>query len=75
VSYFADIAFTHLDVDTYLTDGRHLYRVVAPRVGREDDQKAELEDCLTLTTELYSPDDLWLMELRLVQPERPLALV
>jgi hypothetical protein len=73
MSYFADIAATHLDVDTYLTDGCHLYRVVVPWVGREDQQKAELEDCFTLATDLYSPDDLWTMELRLVQPDRALT--
>ena len=74
MSYFADMAITHLDVGAYLTDGRNLYRVIATCVGAGDEQNAELEDCLTLTTDLYSPDELWMMELRLVQPDRPLAL-
>jgi hypothetical protein len=74
MSYFAEMAATHLDVGTYLTDGRHLYCVVVPCVGRGDEQKAELEDCGTLTTDLYSPDELWTMELRLVHPDPALAL-
>jgi len=75
VSYFADLAVTHLDVGSYLTDDRHLYRVVDPCVGWNDDQMAELEDCLTLTTHLYSPDELWTMELHLVKPDRGHSLV
>ena len=52
---------------TYLTDGRRLLRVVsqftaAPR------KFAELEDCLTLEVERYSPLDLWRMNLRTVAP-------
>ena len=57
---------TPLVCGAYLTDGRSLYRVVAPFHGLGEFQVAELEDCLTLETRLYGPDQLWRMGLRRV---------
>ena len=48
----------------YLTDGRSLYRVVAPFEALGVSRVAELEDCLTLETRLYGASELWRMGLR-----------
>jgi hypothetical protein len=50
----------------YVTDGLSLYRVVVPLRTATGTGMAELEDCLTLETRLYTPDELWEMSLRAV---------
>jgi hypothetical protein len=51
----------------YVTDGRRLFRVVS-LFDPDASPAAELEDCMTLEIERYSPDDLFGMALRPVQP-------
>jgi hypothetical protein len=51
----------------YVTDGRRLFRVVAPFSARDDRRSATLEDCLTLEVRSYSPADLHEMGLRPVR--------
>jgi hypothetical protein len=52
---------------TYVTDGRRLFRVVSPLAAPPDLEVAELEDCMTLETDSYSPGELWAMRLVLVK--------
>ncbi len=56
-----------LDAGSYVTDGWRLLRVVSPFDPGIEPQIAWLEDCMTLEVEPYEPDDLWEMDLRLVQ--------
>lgn len=52
----------------YVTDGRRLFRIVSlfqPGAARP---VAELEDCMTLEIGRYTPDDLFEMRLRPVNP-------
>ncbi len=53
--------------DSYVTDGRRLFRVVSPLASPPDWEHAELEDCMTLETSSYSPAQLWSMGLVLVR--------
>jgi hypothetical protein len=54
---------------SYVTDGRRLFRVVSPLAAPPDLEVAELEDCMTLETDSYSPGELWAMRLVLVRRE------
>lgn len=51
----------------YLTDGRRLFRVMSS-ITSSLYPSAELEDCLTLQVEHYSPGELYRMHLRPVRP-------
>lgn len=59
----------------YLTDGRELYRVVTPFLVDGPDPAAELEDCRTLGTRLYTAHELLAMGLRRIELEPALTLV
>jgi hypothetical protein len=52
---------------SYVTDGLRLFRVVSPLASGPELETAELEDCLTLEVETYSPGELWAMRLVLVR--------
>jgi hypothetical protein len=52
--------------DSYLTDGRRLFRVAAQIATGEGHTFASLEDCLTLEMQAYAPGELATMKLRLV---------
>jgi hypothetical protein len=52
--------------DSYLTDGRRLFRVVSQFTAGADNAFASLEDCLTLEVQAYSPGELHRMRLRAV---------
>ena len=47
----------------YVTDGLRLFRVVSPLAVPPDWTSAELEDCMTLERDTYSPGELWQMRL------------
>jgi hypothetical protein len=49
----------------YLTDGRRLFRVVS-RFTTTLSPYADLEDCMTLSVDRYTPTDLYAMGLRSV---------
>lgn len=56
--------------DSYVTDGRRLFRVVPQlAAGAEHVEQvfASLEDCVTLEVQAYSPEQLHRMRLRLVR--------
>ncbi len=53
----------------YLTDGRRLFRVVS-QFTTTLSPYAELEDCMTLAVDRYTPSDLYAMELRSVRRVR-----
>lgn len=53
--------------DSYLTDGRTLFRVVSKFTAGAEDASASLEDCLTLEVQAYAPGELHRMRLRRVQ--------
>jgi hypothetical protein len=53
-----------LQSDSYLTDGRRLFRVVSPFAATTEHAYASLEDCLTLEVRCYSPAELGEMRLR-----------
>ncbi len=53
--------------DTYLTDGRSLFRVVSPIDPRLTNPVALLEDCRTLAVDPYTADELFGMGLRRVR--------
>lgn len=50
--------FGRLVRDSYLTDGRHLLRVVSSFEAGARDVFATLEDCLTLEVRAYLPSEL-----------------
>lgn len=50
--------------ETYLTDGRLLFRVVSRFDPRSENAVALLEDCDTLSVDPYSANELYAMELR-----------
>lgn len=50
--------------DSYLTDGRRLFRVVSQFAAGGERRLASLEDCLTLGVQAYAPGELSAMELR-----------
>jgi hypothetical protein len=50
----------------YLTDGQRLFRVVS-QFTTSLTPYAELEDCVTLTVDRYSPTELYVMGLRSVR--------
>lgn len=52
--------------NSYVTDGRRLFRVVSQFTGEKRRRFASLEDCLTLKVEAYSPGELAMMRLELV---------
>jgi hypothetical protein len=54
--------------DSYVTDGRSLYRVISQFTPEADRAFASLEDCVTLEAKAYSPDELYEMGLRPVRP-------
>jgi hypothetical protein len=56
--------------DSYLTDGRRLFRVVSPFAAGKEHLCASLEDCLTLEVRTYSPAELREMRLRDVPTAR-----
>lgn len=56
--------------DLYLTDGLRLFRV-AGTLGLDEGPCVHLEDCYTLSQELYTPGELWEMQLRAVGHELP----
>ena len=58
---------TALLPDTYLTDGRRLFRVVSRFTADTEHMFASLEDCLTLKVQAYAPGELYRMRLRPVQ--------
>jgi hypothetical protein len=53
--------------DSYLTDGRRLFRVVSQLTSGAEHAFASLEDCLTLEVQAYSPGELHRMRLRRVR--------
>jgi hypothetical protein len=59
-----------LQPDSYLTDGRRLFRVVSPFAAGTEHVRAFLEDCLTLEVRAYSPAELHGMRLRGVRSAR-----
>lgn len=50
--------------DSYLTDGRRLFRVITQFAAGEQCRSASLEDCLTLKVKAYSAAELAAMKLR-----------
>ena len=56
--------------DSYLTDGRRLYRVVSQFSPGAAELVASLEDCLTLEVSAYGPSELYSMRLRPVRGAR-----
>jgi hypothetical protein len=50
--------------ESYLTDGRRLFRVIAQFAARGERKTASLEDCLTLEVQAYSANELAAMKLR-----------
>ena len=56
--------------NAYVTDGWRLFRVISG-FDLIEEPVALLEDCRTLATLTYSPDELWAMRLRLVKPASP----
>jgi hypothetical protein len=52
---------------SYVTDGWRLFRVVSPIDPGVQPSLAWLEDCMTLSVESYTSDELWEMDLRLVR--------
>ena len=50
--------------DSYLTDGRRLFRVVSQFAAGAEHVFASLEDCVTLEVEAYAPGELHEMRLR-----------
>ncbi len=50
--------------DSYVTDGRRLFRVVSQFAAGEEHRFASLEDCLTLEVRAYAPGELAAMKLR-----------
>jgi len=56
-----------LRADSYLTDGRRLFRVVAPLIPDAGRALASLEDCRTLQVDAYTPGELYAMGLRTVR--------
>ncbi|MFI5038016.1 MAG: hypothetical protein ACHP93_06005 [Solirubrobacterales bacterium] len=56
-------------LDSYLTDGRRLFRVVSQFTAGAEDAFASLEDCLTLEVQAYSPGELHRMRLRRVRTQ------
>jgi hypothetical protein len=59
-----------LVADSYLTDGRRLFRVVSRFADSVGHAFASLEDCLTLEVREYSPGELYEMRLRPVWTRR-----
>jgi hypothetical protein len=53
--------------DSYLTDGRRLFRVVSQFTAGAEHAFASLEDCLTLEVQPYAPGELHSMRLRRVR--------
>ncbi|HEY7891119.1 MAG TPA: hypothetical protein VIC05_02815 [Solirubrobacteraceae bacterium] len=62
-------AAKHLAVDTYLTDGQRLLRVVSQPDAESGMFFASLEDCLTLEVRAYSPREL--LALGIVRRSQP----
>jgi len=64
--------FEQLTPDSYITDGRRLFRVVTRFTAAERHKFASLENCHTLEVQTYSPGELAAMKLRpvLVTPGR-----
>lgn len=58
-----------LSVDSYLTDGIRLFRVLAGGGADARHDFVALEDCMTLQIHAYSAPDLDAMGLRSVAPE------
>jgi hypothetical protein len=56
------------DDGAYLTDGRRLFRVVAPLHTLERRDVAILEDCSTLNVNAFTADELYSMRLTRVVP-------
>ena len=56
-----------LTADSYLTDGRRLFRVVSPLVPGAGRVEASLEDCLTLEVTSFAAGELHTMGLRIVR--------
>ena len=57
----------------YLTDGRRLLRVVRGFTEPTDESFALLEDCRTLETHAFTPDELWELRVELVRRSPPPA--
>jgi hypothetical protein len=55
---------TALVPDSYLTDGRRLFRVVSQFADDAKHMFASLEDCRTLEVQAYAPGELYEMRLR-----------
>jgi hypothetical protein len=53
--------------DSYLTDGRRLFRVVSQFTTGAECVLALLEDCVTLEVQEYSPGEIHRMRLRRVR--------
>ncbi len=53
--------------DSYVTDGRRLFRVVSQFATVEENVFASLEDCRTLEVKAYSPGELCALGLRPVR--------
>jgi hypothetical protein len=66
------IRTTESSHDLYLTDGLRLFRV-AGTLGLDEGPCVHLEDCYTLTHDLYTPGELWEMELRAVGAVLPVT--
>jgi hypothetical protein len=59
-----------LVADSYLTDGRRLFRVVSRFADSAEHAFASLEDCRTLEVRAYAPGELYEMRLRAVRTRR-----
>lgn len=53
----------------YVTDGTHLYRVIAPADPALGTKDAVLEDCATLTWRIHSVAELFWIPLRPISEE------
>lgn len=53
--------------DSYLTDGRRLFRVVSQFAADAERVFAWLKDCLTLEVQAYAPGELDAMGLRSIR--------
>lgn len=64
---FVTLPCERLAVDSYVTDGTRLLRVVSQFETGLDSVFASLEDCMTLEVRTYPPGELGTMRLRTVR--------
>ena len=63
--WLREIRVSGTDPGVYLTDGLRLFRVVGT-LAPNDGPCVHMEDCYTLSEDLYTAHELWEMQLRTV---------